>query len=292
MDANKSKSAADSFFIKTSNNYHYYDYNKQIIPIKNDMRTTYDFGHRNQVLNDRIGPPNVSIPDVCRVLAAKEINYAYSTETGRQYYAKAPSTFDQKAERAMAATRPHFAKSAEDRIFRRPPKNIDRFHSQYQRDYVVPLAEVAEGSAGSPTTNNGLMPYRSPAASEQKIFAHQPGHYKYLDPYATTNMLAHPQHSVEQQNGIGRKDCVTLWDWFEYPKGKGYGLQFYPVKQRGPVEPMQDRLVFKLMMKDRLIPNERLPVPNNGMRSEQRTEYGFPIPLSVCIAYGCFFFYR
>lgn len=283
---------ADSFLIKTSNNYHYYDYNKQIIPFKNDMRTTYDFGHRNQIINDRIGPPNVSIADTCRVLAAKEINYAYSTETGRQFYAKAPSTFDQKAERAPALWRPQFAQSAEERIFRRPPKNIDRFHSQYQRDYTVPLAEVADG----PAPTGGLQPYSAPAASDQSIYAHRPGHYKYMDPYATTNMLAHPQHSVEQQNGIGRKDCVTLWDWFEYPKGKGYGLQFYPVKQRGPPEPMQDRTVFKLMMRDRLIPNERLPVPHNGMRSEQRAEFGHPIPLSVsrlCFCgwglLGCYF---
>lgn len=104
---------------------------------------------------------------------------------------------------------------------------------------------------------------------------------RYMDPYCTTSMLGHPQHSVEQQNGIGRKDYITLWDWFEIPKGKGYGLKFFPVKQKGARWPTFGRV--RKLHSNHIIPLAMAAVPNNGLKSEKSAAYQNPIPFTVRI---------
>lgn len=96
-------------------------------------------------------------------------------------------------------------------------------------------------------------------------------------------MMTYPPHTVDQQNGIGRKDHITLWDWLEFPKSVGYGLHFYPVKQKENNEPVGDKAKFPTLIQDRIIPNTRDIVPHNGMRSEQRAEYGIPVETEVYI---------
>lgn len=161
------------YLVQTKNNYQYVDYNKQIIPIKNDMRTTYDFGHRYQYLNDRIGPPDVSIPDRCNIFATKEQHYDYVTESRKQFYFKANSTFDQRADRGMSCTKPQFVQTVEEKMFAHPPKAIDWAKSSYQRDFVQPVQQYSE-----PVIRNSCTKYSSPAKSRDVIFAHSPGHYK------------------------------------------------------------------------------------------------------------------
>lgn len=94
-------------------------------------------------------------------------------------------------------------------------------------------------------------------------------------------MLDYPPYTEEQQNGIARKDYTTLWDWLEFPKGKGFGLSLYPVKQKGIKEPIGDKARFSLLTSDRIIPNTKEAVPNNGMKSEKQSEYGVPMKLLV-----------
>lgn len=92
-------------------------------------------------------------------------------------------------------------------------------------------------------------------------------------------MLGYPQHSVDQQNGIGSKDYITIWDWLEYPKGRGFGLKFYPVKQLGARWPLYGR--GRKQIDNKCIPKSALAVPYSGMRSEKQAEYGIPIPITV-----------
>lgn len=256
------------------------DYNAPIPPQRQDMRTAYNFGHRYRHLNDRIGPPNVTVPNVCRALANSEVpppTTDYTSETRRQFHAKTLGTSDPCAERAMCSARPQFVRSTEERIFQRPPKAIAYgSRSQYGRDFTAPSnATTAPPPPPPPSQASFGWPARDPLLT---IRANVPGHYKYMDPYATTNMLAHPQHSVDQQNGIGRKDCITLWDWLRVPKGHGYGLQTFPTRdQHRPSEPMDGRT----------LPPLRQRVPHNGMRSEQRAEFQKPPAMSVCVVVCC-----
>lgn len=96
-------------------------------------------------------------------------------------------------------------------------------------------------------------------------------------------MLSHPPATVDQQNGIGRKDCITVWDWLEFPKAHGFGLAFYPVKQRNFKEPVGDKCKFLLLPGDRIIPETRNLIPNNGMKSEKQAAYVAPIEMKVCV---------
>lgn len=98
-----------------------------------------------------------------------------------------------------------------------------------------------------------------------------------MDPFCTTSMLDYPQHSVEQQNGIARKDHTTLWDWLEFPKGRGFGLKFYPVKQMSARWPTHGRK----RPTNEIIPIDKQAVPHNGMKSESQSAYVVPIPITV-----------
>lgn len=161
------------YLVKTKNNYQYVDYHKQIIPIRNDMRTTYDFGHRYQYLNDQIDPPEVSIPDRCKLLSTKERHCKYESESRKEYYFKAPMTFDQRADRGMNCHRPQFQQTIEEKMFAHPPKAIDWAKSNYQRDFLIPVKQYSE-----PPPDNSCSKYNPPAKSSNVIFANSPGHYK------------------------------------------------------------------------------------------------------------------
>lgn len=105
-----------------------------------------------------------------------------------------------------------------------------------------------------------------------------------MDPYCTTSMLGYPQHSVDQQNGIGRKDHTTLWDWLEFPKGRGFGLKFYPVKQIGSRWPLYGR--GRKHFTNQIIPLAKDAVPHNGIKSENQAAYVVPVPITVCFIFN------
>lgn len=263
----------DNNFVKTINKFNFIDYQKPLVPIKNDMRTSYFFGHRNYLLNEHIKPSAASNIDTCTVLANTTMRYDYRTEHRRQYRMKMPVEQVPKAKLPMSARKPQFVQTQQEKTFRQPPKPIVSTATN-DRTYPTPTADVF-CERFIPTASI----YRSPPASKDIVYCQQPGRSKYMDPYATTTMLDYPPRTVDQQNGIGSKDYITVYDWLEFPKGKGFGLHFYPVKKKGFKEPIGDRIRFPLFVKDRLIPNTKELVPHNGMRSEQRTEYSVPVQM-------------
>lgn len=102
-----------------------------------------------------------------------------------------------------------------------------------------------------------------------------------MDLYCTTSMLSYPQHTVEQQNGIGRKDYITLWDWMEFPKGRGFGLKFYPLKQKGARWPPGHGSGGRKQHNNQVVPLAKKSVPNSGIKSESRRDYDVPVPITV-----------
>ena len=159
------------FLINNTNNYHYIDYDQQIIPIKNDVRTTYNFGHRNYIVNDIVAPPLPSIRDVCKVLGNREARYDYTTETRKQMTWKSPISYDQKADLAIPCKKPQFVQTAQEFIFRNPPKPIT-LKSGYSQDYNIKPQQYAE------TVKSNDIPYKSPARPHHNVYANKPGHYK------------------------------------------------------------------------------------------------------------------
>lgn len=97
-------------------------------------------------------------------------------------------------------------------------------------------------------------------------------------------MLSYPKHTVEQQTGIGSKDHTTLWDWLEFPKGRGFGLKFYPVKQMGARWPKYGR--GKKLFNNQVIPIGKHAVPHNGKKSETQAAYVIPVPITVCLEHN------
>lgn len=155
-----------------ANNYNYIDYNKEINQIKNDYRTSYNFGHRNYLVNDCIGPPNKSIPEPCQLLAIKEARPSYATETSDQLTWKYPVSYDQKADLALPCHKPQFIQNCQERIFKNPPKPIKN-NSSYLLDYTYKPAQFCEKNV---STNQ--LPLTTPNRSEVVIYSNRPGHYK------------------------------------------------------------------------------------------------------------------
>lgn len=160
-----------NYLVNTTNSYHYIDYNKQINPIKNDMRTTYDHGHRNYICNDSIAPPDNLTKNACRIIGNKEMRYDYLTENQNQFAWKLPVTHFQKADLAIPCYKPQFIQDAQEKTFRNPPKAIKHL-SSYNVDYKVQPAAFTE----MPVLSKHI--YKSPARSEDVIYSNQPGHYK------------------------------------------------------------------------------------------------------------------
>lgn len=261
----------------TQNAYNFIDYK---IPIgtriranNDDTRSAYTRAHQNYSHHEKVGDaPSRSITNnVCDILQRKEMPYDYRSESSKQYTWKEADRQSEQANLAIHLRRPHFAQSMEQRCFRAPPKPI-RTTSSYTNDYDVKSIEVTF----EPMTVDILC--KGPEPPTASINAGQPGHYKYLDPYATTTMLAYPMH---EHNGIARKDGITVWDWYELPKGKGFGLATYPVKRKSFHVPVYDSRQFGAPIYDRILPNTAEIVPHNGMMSEQRGEYGIPVERKV-----------
>lgn len=262
----------------TQNAYDFIDYK---IPIgtsiranNDDLRSAYTRAHQSYTHTEKVGEAAFgSISNVCGVLQRKEMAYDYRSESRKQYTWKEANRQLAQANLAIRLQRPHFAKTMQERCFQAPPKPL-RNTSSYTTDYGVKTPEFFL----KPTGPDVLC--KAPEPPTSSINAGEPGHYKYLDPYATTNMLAYPQH---EQNGIARKDGITVWDWYELPKGKGFGLATYPVKRKSFNEPMYDRCQFRSAIYDRISPNTAEIVPHNGMVSEQRDKYGIPVQQKVCV---------
>ena len=107
----------------------------------------------------------------------------------------------------------------------------------------------------------------------------QIGVFNLLDPYLTTYNKEHHKWPKEQQNGIGKKDALTIYDTEESPKAWGFGLKQNPI----PIDevsrkqlPMRDEIWFKTETKQRNVHCPPRPVKHTGFTTETRDNYVTP----------------
>lgn len=84
----------------------------------------------------------------------------------------------------------------------------------------------------------------------------EPGYWKWLDPYMTTNRAHHTLFTTNQWNGVARKDHTTFYVTKGLPKVKGFGpretVSNEPVVVRREY-PMQDSIPFKLKIRGNVV---------------------------------------
>lgn len=109
------------------------------------------------------------------------------------------------------------------------------------------------------------------------VYTNEKGDAKYLDPFVSTTTLDHIPFTENMQNGIAKKDAITVWDWLQYPKTKlGFGLKDYPHKECKKLLPMYDKARFLNVVTDRELPKRMRFVPNNSFQTETRKNYQTP----------------
>jgi len=80
----------------------------------------------------------------------------------------------------------------------------------------------------------------------------QVGVFNLLDPYLTTYNKEHKKWTKEQQNGIGKKNALTIYDTEEATKAWGFGLKTNPIDEITQKNlPMRDEIWFKSEAKQR-----------------------------------------
>lgn len=126
---------------------------------------------------------------------------------------------------------------------------------------------------------DGHVPPQVPA--RKPIDPSQIGVFNLLDPYLTTYNKEHHKWPKEQQNGIGKKNAVTIYDTEETPKAWGFGLKQNPipideVPRRNEKLPMRDEIWFKTETKQNNVHCPPKPVRHGGFTTEIRDNYQTP----------------
>jgi len=115
------------------------------------------------------------------------------------------------------------------------------------------------------------VPYRKPVDPSQI------GVFNLLDPYLTTYNKEHKKWTKDQQNGIGKKNAVTIYDTEEATKAWGFGLKQNPIEENPRKNlPMRDDIWFKSETKQRQVHHPPQNVPHCGMTTEMKENYTIP----------------
>lgn len=145
-----------------------------------------------------------------------------------------------------------------------PPRPINQFqtrtHIDYDRKSLAPEEEIYW---------DPICPI--PSKPKDFLYINAEGYKKYLDIYMSTTKQDYVPYTEEVQHGIAKKDNITVWDWFELPKARGYGLKEYPAKPRGKVESMYDKIRFKNPTCDRFVRD--LKKPKSQLESETMNQF-------------------
>lgn len=105
------------------------------------------------------------------------------------------------------------------------------------------------------------------------------GVFDLLDPYLSTYNKVHHKFKKEDQNGIGKKNAITIYDTEETPKAWGFGTKQNPIPIDEPPRrnlPMRDEIWFKTETKQRNVHCPPKPVKHGGFTTETRDNYVMP----------------
>lgn len=198
--------------------------------------------------------------------------YKCLSEQTHQFNNRNSSNYNTSYEMAAPHQNLHFANHLCRRANTLLPKPIKVYDSTYQNDFTKHHVK------SEPSIDRNYS-CKHPDAPTNKIDSSQPGFEKYLDIYATTNMLNYPYYNDDQRHGISKMDTITVWDWLNVPKAKGTKLNInIPLCSIDTTK----RITLSGMSCDEVIENRPYPtarkhVPNKGLLSEQQEEYSYPV---------------
>lgn len=180
------------------------------------------------------------------------------SEQKSEFGFKTSTNTDARYEKAASVQKLQFARQLFNRANQVMPTAI-KANSTYRNDFSPKSLVLAH-----PISYDVYCDRLSRYGGDRCVYAHQPGYQKYLDIYAP---LDYPLHTTEQlQNGISRRDHITLWDWFQVPKAKGTTVRVQVPPQKC-IDEVQNGIIRPYAK------NEF--VPNRGLLTEHREHYRF-----------------
>ncbi|KAF5274795.1 hypothetical protein FQR65_LT00378 [Abscondita terminalis] len=167
-------------------------------------------------------------------------------------------------------------RSVQEKLFRNPPPvkplNLSETKETYIHRYVkFPEREVFPPEPYAICKISALGRDEQPAVRPE-----QRGYWKLTDPYVSTTRATYVPFTINQQNGIAKKDIITYYDASNLPKGKGFGPQEGPIPGKlvpSKALPMRDPRPFRRHPFNKYIHESEKRVPNFGKTSETKASY-------------------
>ncbi|XP_031335631.1 uncharacterized protein LOC116165380 [Photinus pyralis] len=111
-----------------------------------------------------------------------------------------------------------YIRGAQEKCFRKPPPvkptKISEMKESFYPSYVKSCSEeVRPPEPYAKCEIRGLGRDEQPA-----IRPEEKGSWKLMDPYLTTSRSTYLPFTVNQQNGVAKKDIVTYYDASNFPK--------------------------------------------------------------------------
>lgn len=161
-------------------------------------------------------------------------------------------------EKATPSQKLQFTRQSFNRANQLMPSSI-KTNSTYRRDFSLKSLAFDH-----PISYDVFCDRISQRTVDRCVYAHQPEYQKYLDIYAPLNYPLHPNENLK--NGIGRRDHITLWDWFDVPKAKGANVRVEVPPQK--CFDAEQKSVIRPFAKNNF-------VPHRGLLTEQQEHYRF-----------------
>ncbi|XP_022902170.1 uncharacterized protein [Onthophagus taurus] len=263
----------------TANSLCHVDYGIPVSVYKStDYRTSTDTSHHfmpplPQDFDCRVKAKfNPIFPNEC-----KRNDIQFKTIYNQEYYTKQANT-SQNMTRATERDKVLYLRNIQERMFAAPPPPLGTPTTTTKQDYCGSFSPPTYRQVFPPNPY-AYCPIKALGRDESKpIPPELPGVYRHMDPYMTTARMSYIPFTINQQNGIARKDIVTYYDANNIPRaGKGYGPRNGP-----PIEPsyqspnfnMIDKVTFKTKHQGKFIPRGLKKLPNAG-KSEYGSNYTF-----------------
>ncbi|GJQ76566.1 hypothetical protein Trydic_g2263 [Trypoxylus dichotomus] len=168
-----------------------------------------------------------------------------------------------------------FLRNVQEKMFKEPPPPISPGISETKREFYA-KDFTQDSRQVYPPNDFAYCEIKSLGRDEQPtIRPEHSGYYRHMDPYVTTNRITHLPFTIDQQDGLSRKDIVTFYDASGFPRGgKGYGPKnSSELISRTQIGEMVDRTVFKSKAYNKILPRFMKRIPNYGMQSEYQRKY-------------------
>lgn len=244
--------------------YSFVDYKQPNNILADDQRTAYDFGHQNRFSRDI---KLVTVGHSLKGFTFASHKTTYNTENLDQFPHKTSISYVNSHDLAAPQEKLQFAKAMFESI-RNPSLKATKVCTSYQKEFeekeIKP--EWSKRLAHSCREHDKL---------EKTIDPTDSSFHKLLDIYASTNVLDYPMYNEKQLNGVSKMDNITVWDWLNVPKARGFRLSgFHPDPQLQRLDkPKISGMVCQSVDVNRVKPNTSKFVPNRGSLTEHQEKF-------------------